>query len=100
MGEEKVYWGYVGEHSQRQGYLGESRVDMTRLSCPSLKPDRTEVVFYMCRLDTSHPWLVMAQEKKGLSQGFFRPGPGTSLSSAQCLAPLYQSQGPPRLAGL
>lgn len=41
MGEEKVYWGYVGEPSQRQGYLGESGVDVTRLSCPSSKPDRT-----------------------------------------------------------
>jgi hypothetical protein len=26
---EKVYYRYVGEHSQRQTHLGESRVDMT-----------------------------------------------------------------------
>ena len=26
---ERVYYRYVGEHSQRQGHLGESRVDMT-----------------------------------------------------------------------
>ena len=32
MVEKKVYCLYVGEHSQRQGHLGESRVDMTRLS--------------------------------------------------------------------
>lgn len=29
---EKVYYGYVGEHSQKQGRLGESRVDTSRLS--------------------------------------------------------------------
>lgn len=30
----KVYCRFVGEHSQKQGLLGESRVvDMTRLSC-------------------------------------------------------------------
>ena len=29
MVEEKVYYRYVGEHSQRQGHLGESRVNMT-----------------------------------------------------------------------
>ena len=29
MVEEKVYYRYVGEHSQRQGHLGESRVVMT-----------------------------------------------------------------------
>ena len=33
MVEEKVYYRHVGEHSQRQRHLGESRVDMTRLSC-------------------------------------------------------------------
>ena len=32
MVEEKVYYRYVGEHSQRQKHLGEPRVDMTRLS--------------------------------------------------------------------
>ena len=26
---EKVYYRHVGEYSQRQGHLGESRVDMT-----------------------------------------------------------------------
>ena len=26
---ERVYYRHVGEHSQRQGHLGESRVDMT-----------------------------------------------------------------------
>lgn len=26
---EKVYCRYVGEHNQRQGHLGEARVDMT-----------------------------------------------------------------------
>lgn len=31
MAEEKAYYRHVGEYSQRQGYLGESRV-MTRLS--------------------------------------------------------------------
>lgn len=29
--EGKVYYGYVEEHSQRQGHLGKSSVDMTRL---------------------------------------------------------------------
>lgn len=29
MVEEKVYYRYVGEHSQSQGHLGESRVGMT-----------------------------------------------------------------------
>jgi len=29
MEEEKVYCRYVGEHSQRQRNLGESRVDMS-----------------------------------------------------------------------
>lgn len=29
MVEERVYYGYVGEHSQRQGYRGEPRVDVT-----------------------------------------------------------------------
>ena len=29
MVEEKVYYRYVGEHSQRQTHLGESRVVMT-----------------------------------------------------------------------
>lgn len=29
MAEEKVYYSYVGEHSERQGHLGESRVVMT-----------------------------------------------------------------------
>jgi hypothetical protein len=29
MAEEKVYYSYVGEHSQRQTRLGEPRVDMT-----------------------------------------------------------------------
>jgi hypothetical protein len=29
MVEEKVYYRYVGEHSQRQGHLGESRGDMS-----------------------------------------------------------------------
>jgi hypothetical protein len=29
--EEKVYYRYVGEHSQRQEHLGGSRVDKTRL---------------------------------------------------------------------
>lgn len=29
MLEEYLYFRYVGEHSQRQGPLGESRVDMT-----------------------------------------------------------------------
>jgi hypothetical protein len=33
--EEKVYCRYVGEHSLRQTYLGESRVDMIRLGCAS-----------------------------------------------------------------
>lgn len=32
MVEEKGYCRYAGEHSQRRGYLGESRVDVTRLS--------------------------------------------------------------------
>lgn len=32
MVEEKSYYRYVGDHSQRQGYQGESRVDRTRLS--------------------------------------------------------------------
>lgn len=30
--EERVYCRYVEEHSQRQGYLVESREDMTRLN--------------------------------------------------------------------
>lgn len=36
--EENVYYSYVGEHSQRKtgGFLGESRVDMTRLSWAQL----------------------------------------------------------------
>lgn len=29
MGKENVYYSYVEECSQRQGHLGESRVDMT-----------------------------------------------------------------------
>ena len=32
MAEEKVYYRCVEEHSQRQLHLGESRVDVTRLS--------------------------------------------------------------------
>jgi hypothetical protein len=31
--EKTVYYRYVGEHSQRQGHLEESRAGMTRLSC-------------------------------------------------------------------
>lgn len=31
--EEKVYYRYMGEHRQGQRHPGESRVDMTRLSC-------------------------------------------------------------------
>lgn len=30
--KEKVYYRYVGAQSQRRGHLGESRVDVTRLS--------------------------------------------------------------------
>lgn len=30
--EDKVYYRHVGGHSQRQGHLGEFRVDLTRLS--------------------------------------------------------------------
>lgn len=30
MVEENVYYEYVGEHSQRQGHLGELRVVMTQ----------------------------------------------------------------------
>lgn len=33
MVEEKAHCRYVGDHSQRQAHLGESRVDLTRLSC-------------------------------------------------------------------
>lgn len=33
---ENVYYRYVGEHSQSQGYLRESRVDMTRLNSAML----------------------------------------------------------------
>lgn len=29
---ERIYYRYMGEHSHRQGYLVESRVDMIRLS--------------------------------------------------------------------
>lgn len=29
MVKEKAFYRYVGEHSQRQGHLKESRVDMT-----------------------------------------------------------------------
>lgn len=32
MVDEKVYYRYLGEHRQRQGHLGESREDMTRLN--------------------------------------------------------------------
>lgn len=32
MAEQKVYYQHVGDHSQSQGPLGESRVDIT-LSC-------------------------------------------------------------------
>lgn len=31
--EEKVYGRYLGTHSQRQGHLGEFRMDRTKLSC-------------------------------------------------------------------
>lgn len=29
MVEEHIYYRYVGNHSQRQGYLGDSRMNMT-----------------------------------------------------------------------
>lgn len=29
----RIYYRCVGEHGQRRGHLGESRVDTTRLSC-------------------------------------------------------------------
>jgi hypothetical protein len=32
MVEEKVYYRYVGEHSQRQTHLGESSMDMNGLT--------------------------------------------------------------------
>lgn len=32
MVEESIYYGYLGEQSQGQEHVGESRVDMTRLS--------------------------------------------------------------------
>lgn len=31
--EEKVYYRHMGGHSQGQRHPGESRIDMTRLSC-------------------------------------------------------------------
>lgn len=34
MIEEKVYYRYIGRHSQRQEYLREYKVDMTRPSWP------------------------------------------------------------------
>ena len=34
MIEEKVYYRYIGRHSQRQEHLGECKVDMTRPSWP------------------------------------------------------------------
>ena len=40
--EEKVLCRYVGEHSQRQEHLGESRVGMIRLSYVMWKECRVE----------------------------------------------------------